>query len=175
VANKRALLDGRKHESYYAGRSTIRSDGRYLASWYSGLEDLKHKLFVWYKPVTIWNLETGEATAFDENQDVPESESFVKPISRTRLDQFVDRPVAQEVLDRFQDRIPETARGTDQTADGRRLIVYLKDGGMAVWGIESGEPIYRCYQFHNGSRWLTVTPDGTSYGNLEFVRYRRSR
>jgi WD40 repeat protein len=133
------------------------------------------RLLCRYKPATLWNLETGEVTVYGESQDVPELEGFVKPIWRSRFDHVVDRPATQEVLDRFKDRIPETARATEQTADGRRLIVYHEDGGIAVWDIKSGEPIYRCYQFRNGSRWLTVTPGGKSYGNLEFVRYRPSQ
>jgi hypothetical protein len=57
--------------------------------------------------------------------------------------------------------------------DGRRgAICYLESNAIDVlfWDIETGRPLWRCYTLHNGSRWLTVTPEGRVFGNLEYVR-----
>jgi WD40 repeat protein len=66
--------------------------------------------------------------------------------------------------------IPWRAETAELTGDGNSLIVRSSDGSYAFWDIETGRTLWRCYTLYNGSRWLTVTPEGRVSGNLEYVR-----
>ena len=79
-------------------------------------------------------------------------------------------PPPTNVLEKFAHALDGGPLAVDQTADGRRLLVYRDNGQISQWGIETGELIHDCFLFHSGSRWLTVTPDGKARGSLEYFR-----
>ena len=162
------LHSGRQVQSIEITSENIRVTKRFYFS-----EDGR-RLLAYFRPPTIWNLESGESQTFQDR--IPESalEGFPERPKQDSTDDFNGDPVPNDVLERFAKQIPDFPLAVRQTEDGRRLIVYHREGFVSFWNIETGEPIYRCYPFHEGSRWLTVLPGGRCYGNLGYVRYRES-
>jgi hypothetical protein len=142
---------------------------------YFQFSDDGRKLLTRFQPAMLWDLEAGEVKPLSEQESRQDVPGFGPRSSADQQEPGAAEPAPQELLERWQDRIPASARGVQQTADGRRLIVYHHDFGIAVGDIATGEPLYRCYLFHNGSRWLTVMSDGQCHGALQHVRYRESR
>ena len=128
-------------------------------------------LLVSARPARVVDLESGKISDVDPPERELYPRGFSPPGSRKVGPSADPTPVPDDILERFENRIPTNAQAVEWTADHRRLIVYQADGGMAVWDIASGEPVYRCYQFDQGRQWLTVMPDGRCHGDLEFVRY----
>lgn len=127
-----------------------------------------------HQPAKLWDLESGKVALLNERESMQYVTGFSKKSPANQTGKAGDRQaVPQEILDGLKDRIPEAARGVEQTSDGRRVIVYHDDFSMAFWDVATGEPICRCYLFHNSGRWLTVMPDGQCHGNLQYVRYRK--
>lgn len=140
---------------------------------YFRFSDDGRKLLTYYQPATLWDLETGQSQLLGDSHPRKEVPGFSKrqpprpPGDSDRL-----QPPPPKILERFADDIPANNRGTGLTPDGKRLIVYHDDFGIAQWDVDTGKPICRCYLFHNGGRWLTILPDGRCRGSVEYVRYR---
>ncbi len=149
-----------------------RDMGHILVTDYFRFRDDERQLLTRYRPATIWDLESGESKVYEDRSKLPDLTAFGVMPPQLPQGPLQRTAVAREILDKFKDQLPETVRDVEQTADGRRLIMHHDDGGMAFWDIATGRPLYRCYRFHNDSRWLTVMPDGRCFGNLEYVRYR---
>lgn len=130
------------------------------------------RLLTRYGPATLWEIASGRRQEFKDRRLLQDLPGFAPEPSRNRQTpeaEFTSAP--QAILDRFAEQIPPSARGVELLDDGRTLVIHHHDTGMAHWDIETGELRFRCYQLHNGSRWLTILPDGASHGNLEYVRY----
>lgn len=135
--------------------------------------DDSRQLFAFFNQRRLWDLESGRVKELSDAEVRAGIPGFTKPPPVVRIDPIAGHDVPQETLDRFVGHIPDNAIGVKQTGDGRRLIVYHANGRMAFWEIATETRLFDCYQFHNGSRWLTVMPDGQCRGNLEYVRFRK--
>jgi hypothetical protein len=131
------------------------------------------ELLIRSKPGKVLDMKSNRTRGLRKDEFGLYPKGFTSPFQPKPAPSAARTPVPDEIRKRFDDRIPHDASAVEWTADRKRLIVYHPDGCMAVWDIATGGPVYRCHQFKHGSRWLTVMPDGSCRGNLEYVRYRK--
>lgn len=131
------------------------------------------RLLTLFRPPTLWSLESGEVSKISERECKAGLRGFSRPHAAKPV-VFADlTPVPDEIFKRFGSHIPKNVSAVEWTADRSVFIIYHDNGCMDLWDISGEKPICSCYQFENGSHWLTIAPDGRCYGNLEYVRYRK--
>jgi len=75
--------------------------------------------------------------------------------------------------DRVYAGLPDDAIRVTISGDGSQLLARSADGSTTHWDVETGSMLYRCYLLGNGTRWLTLLPDGRYFGNAQCIRYRK--